>query len=115
MPEYVELMKRCWDNDPEIRPTAKELHEILSKWFIKYPLETNEEKRIAVPENEPEIKYHPKSCYTSRKFDSAKFNEILAKDELLSNKVVIMDDDNYNDEIFISDNLDECLIKDDRM
>ena len=25
MPEYVELMKRCWDNDPEKRPSANEL------------------------------------------------------------------------------------------
>lgn len=25
IPEYAELMKRCWDNNPERRPTAKEL------------------------------------------------------------------------------------------
>jgi hypothetical protein len=49
-------------------------------------------------DNEPEITYHPKSCYTSKKFDySAKLNEILAQDEL-SNKIVIYDDntDNYD-------------------
>ena len=40
--------------------------------------------------------YHPKSCYSSRKFDySAKLNEILAQDEL-SSKIIIMDDNNKN-------------------
>jgi serine/threonine protein kinase len=51
IPEYIELMKRCWDNDPEKRPTAKVLNQIFSKWIIKYPMEKNEEKRMAVPGN----------------------------------------------------------------
>jgi hypothetical protein len=51
-------------------------------------------------DNEPEILYHPKSCYTSRKFNySAKLNETLLQDEL-SNKIVIINDENdNNDEI----------------
>jgi hypothetical protein len=48
-------------------------------------------------DNEPEIVYHPKSSYTSRKFNySAKLNEILLQDELSSNKIVIIDDENDN-------------------
>jgi hypothetical protein len=50
-------------------------------------------------DNEPEILYHPKSCYTSRKFNySAKLNEILLQDEL-SNKIVIIDDENDNNNL----------------
>ena len=49
MPEYVELMKRCWDNDPEKRPTANELKQIFLEWFQEYPID--EEKRIPVPGN----------------------------------------------------------------
>jgi serine/threonine protein kinase len=51
MPEYVELMKRCWDNDPEKRPTANELVNIFNEWDKKYPMEEDKEKRIPVPGN----------------------------------------------------------------
>jgi serine/threonine protein kinase len=34
MPEYAELMKRCWDNDPKKRPNAKELRMILKNGKI---------------------------------------------------------------------------------
>ena len=51
MPEYVELMKSCWDNDPEKRPTANELKQIFIEWDIQYPTEEDEEKRIPVPGN----------------------------------------------------------------
>jgi serine/threonine protein kinase len=49
MPEYIELMKRCWDNDPEKRPTANELRQIFLEWKEKYPIV--EKERISVPGN----------------------------------------------------------------
>ncbi|CAB4395553.1 unnamed protein product [Rhizophagus irregularis] len=82
MPEYVELMKRCWGNNPEKRPTADELEYIFGKWDTTYPMEEEEEKRIPVPENEPEIAYHLKSCYTNDKNDDGISKELDEQDEL---------------------------------
>ncbi|EXX64962.1 Kic1p [Rhizophagus irregularis DAOM 197198w] len=44
MPEYVELMKRCWDNIPEKRPTVDEVEYIFGKWDTTYPMEGEEER-----------------------------------------------------------------------
>ncbi|EXX54180.1 Tpk3p [Rhizophagus irregularis DAOM 197198w] len=85
---YARLMKRCWDSDPNKRPTADELVEILSIWSIYSPC-FDSNNRIPFPNNEPITKNHPLSCYTSRKIDySAKLNEILTQEEL-STKIVI--------------------------
>ncbi|EXX65059.1 hypothetical protein RirG_136940 [Rhizophagus irregularis DAOM 197198w] len=107
MPEYAELMKRRWNDDPKKRPTAKELKMIYEKW-----VDTVNSKRITmkkivhIPENELKIKYHPNSCYTSRKIKySAKLNEYLSQDSL-SDKIVIMNYDNTE----MNEYFDECMI-----
>jgi hypothetical protein len=41
-------MKRCWDSDPNKRPTADELVEILSYWYDYYP-KPGLHDRIPVP------------------------------------------------------------------
>ncbi|RIB20767.1 kinase-like domain-containing protein [Gigaspora rosea] len=45
---YVDLMKRCWDQDPENRPTAQELCDIFREWQYdeKILSELNEYKVI---------------------------------------------------------------------
>ena len=37
MPEYVELMKRCWDSNPDNGPKAKELMDHFYRWKFIYP------------------------------------------------------------------------------
>src|SRR5947209_16860939 len=31
----ADLIRKCWDAEPENRPTAKELTQILDKWFFE--------------------------------------------------------------------------------
>ncbi|CAB5364214.1 unnamed protein product [Rhizophagus irregularis] len=99
---------RCWNNDPEKRPTSSELREFFFEWKEKYPIEEDEEKRISIPEN-PEIVYHPKSCYTNRKINySAKLYEMLLRDEL-SDKIVMNNNNYYENETMTSENLDVLI------
>ncbi|RIA93953.1 hypothetical protein C1645_761152, partial [Glomus cerebriforme] len=39
MSKYVELMKRCWDNNLQKRPTANTLKKIYYKWNEEYLFE----------------------------------------------------------------------------
>ncbi|CAB5200311.1 unnamed protein product [Rhizophagus irregularis] len=105
-------MKRCWDSNPNKRPTAEELHQITAFWCDYFP-KCYENKRNKIPSNEQITKNHPLSCYTSRKIDySAKINEILSQEEL-SNKIVIDEEKEIiNDITSLSKNLENFRIPD---
>ena len=78
---YAELMKKCWDHNPENRPTAEELSDCFGEYYQysgKY-IEENEKiislaeaKRQEIIKSEKFLsdtknyKHHPESFYTSR-------------------------------------------------
>ncbi|CAB4427804.1 unnamed protein product [Rhizophagus irregularis] len=85
---YVDLMKKCWNEDPLKRPSSKKVFEIIEKWtFLPYKEDINEEIKSNIMEfiNAPighknfATKSHPKACFKSRLLDftSKKLNEIL--------------------------------------
>ncbi|GBC04017.1 hypothetical protein RclHR1_05470008, partial [Rhizophagus clarus] len=102
---YVDLMKKCWSEDPLERPSAEKISNIIADWIF-YP-ETSDDETSDGEINDNEFSYgkiskelksnimefinapignnnlitesHPQACYTSRLLDftSIKVNEIL--------------------------------------
>ena len=79
---YTELMKKCWDHNPENRPTAKEIEDCFQRYYFSHHLIPNKEKKeiIELAEDKRQeiiksekfmsdtknYKHHPESFYTSR-------------------------------------------------
>ena len=76
---YSDLMKRCWDYNPENRPTAKEIRKCLWEYFSddateeeKEIIDLAESKRQEMIKSDKFLldiknyKHHPGSFYTSR-------------------------------------------------
>ena len=72
---YAELMKRCWDHNPENRPTALEIFNCFKEYYwrdLEGIIELAETKRQEIIESDEFLsdtknyKHHPESFYTSR-------------------------------------------------
>jgi serine/threonine protein kinase len=115
---YIDLMKKCWNDDPLKRPSSEEVINIFEKWIIlpseKEIEDIDKESKCNVMEfinapikqyNNFAIEYHPQSCYTSRLFDftSKKLNEILENEDLQASE-------KFNN-ILVSNDMDDCIIK----
>jgi serine/threonine protein kinase len=89
---YVDLMKKCWNEDPSKRPSSLEVKNIIKEWidlpYKKKIEDISEELKNNIMEfiNAPPIEYnkpitqsHPQAYCTSRllPFTSSKLNEIL--------------------------------------
>ncbi len=98
---YIDLMKKCWNEDPSKRPSASEVLNIIKKWIylpsgmkvenISKELKDNIMEFINAPVGhiKPIIKSHPQASFTSRLFDftSEKLNNEILKSEFLSCKI----------------------------
>ena len=76
---YAKLMKKCWDHNPENRPTAKEIKDCLHEYY-RYDRTKEKEEIIKLAEAKRQeiiksenfltdtknYKHHPESFYTSR-------------------------------------------------
>ncbi|POG66258.1 kinase-like domain-containing protein, partial [Rhizophagus irregularis DAOM 181602=DAOM 197198] len=111
---YVDLMKKCWNEDPLKRPSTSEVENIFVNWiFCPSDDKINEELKSNIMEfinapignNNLVTKSHPKACYTSRLLDftSKKLNEILENDSQASVKA---------NEMLVSEDLNDYIIKD---
>ncbi|CAI2168982.1 134_t:CDS:2 [Funneliformis geosporum] len=98
LPEYAELMKKCWDPDPSQRPTADILENIFDEWRRKYPF--NYFNRITVPDNN-EFIIEYQSSYISVEFNLKKINSAESMEdslsEIISNPTEVLTKENSND------------------
>ncbi|GBB91422.1 hypothetical protein RclHR1_01870017 [Rhizophagus clarus] len=102
---YVDLMKKCWNEDPSKRPSASEVENIIRNWIYRPSRnEINEELKDNIMEfikapifyNKLADEQHPQACYTSRlhDFTSNELNEILESeclDDCLVNDIELLD------------------------
>ncbi|EXX66494.1 Cmk2p [Rhizophagus irregularis DAOM 197198w] len=95
---YIELMKRCWNSNPDNRPNATKIHELIESFYDSYNSYKNDESnaiKIKKQFIEAEIyrksclstfkknKQHPQAIYTSQLVPNYFMKELL-KSEYLS-------------------------------
>ncbi|UZO03629.1 uncharacterized protein OCT59_024033 [Rhizophagus irregularis] len=134
---YVELMKKCWDENPLKRPSSKEVLNIIENWIAPpYNVEDiNEELKYNIMEfinapighnNNLATISHSQAYYTSRLLDftSKELNEILESRNLQAyylsqsstsgkvNEILESEDSQANvkvNEMLVSKDLDDCI------
>ncbi|RGB37994.1 kinase-like domain-containing protein, partial [Rhizophagus diaphanus] len=114
---YVDLMKKCWDEDPLKRPSSKEVTKIILNWiyipFDKNIEDINEELKCNIMEfinapighNNLATESHSQAYCTSRLLDftSKQLNEILeSKNSQTSIQV---------SDMLVSEDLNEYMLK----
>ena len=93
---YIELAFRCMDANPDKRPTAKEILEIIKIWHYSYQDESIEKefKKMDEIEFDPSTittVIHPNAVYTSRLLNFTNLPQPVN-----SNKVTIIGNNNGN-------------------
>ncbi|RHZ82484.1 hypothetical protein Glove_109g163 [Diversispora epigaea] len=69
---YLDLMYRCWDDDPSKRPNSRELNDIISSWSSYEEFSDADLNRERINKSHEQkllqslYNFHPQSCYISR-------------------------------------------------
>ncbi|GET62431.1 kinase-like domain-containing protein [Rhizophagus irregularis DAOM 181602=DAOM 197198] len=121
---YIDLMKKCWNEDPSKRPSTSEVNNAIKNWIfrpsddgINEELKSNIMEFINAPigHNDLATKSHSKACYKSRLLDftSKKLNEILDSEDSQAYHSNENTSKKLNEILESeSEDLNDCIIKD---
>lgn len=83
----IDLIKRCWDNEPSKRPVAREISRIMSGWFYEKSLKSDttlyqqiqesEEHNKTLPEEIRYPKYQDNNIWHSKPINAKQITELL--------------------------------------
>ncbi|CAB5369848.1 unnamed protein product [Rhizophagus irregularis] len=102
---YVDLMKKCWNEDPLERPSALEIKNIIGNWIFYSSDKINDELlgnimefiNAPIEHNNLAIETHLKAVYTS---------QLLA----FTSRRLFDSEDSQVYEISLSEDLNDCII-----
>ncbi|CAB4408532.1 unnamed protein product [Rhizophagus irregularis] len=86
---YVNLMKKCWNEDPLKRPSTSEVKKVIENWIFYPRIDKINEDLIdnimefinaPIGHNNLATKSHPKACFTSRLLDFTNLNDCIIRD-----------------------------------
>ncbi|CAG8775240.1 12144_t:CDS:1, partial [Ambispora leptoticha] len=65
---YINLMKKCWESEPDNRPSSLEIREIFTKWQNDETilLELDKSKDILKNVKDMQMQAYPEVIYTSK-------------------------------------------------
>ena len=79
---FIDLMKKCWDSNPENRPNANEIRKLVKSFKKDYILKEAEDfrEKNSLSVKNSQITTHPQAIYTSRLLnpftkDLSKYND----------------------------------------
>ncbi|CAG8658327.1 9751_t:CDS:2, partial [Dentiscutata heterogama] len=63
---YVELMRKCWNDEPSNRPRALEIYQIIQSWDNSLFRSIDEELSSISESSDEEVNVHPEAIYSSK-------------------------------------------------
>ncbi|RGB28380.1 kinase-like domain-containing protein [Rhizophagus diaphanus] len=105
---YIDLMKKCWDSNPDNRPNSIELKEFIDRFYNSLNQKFNKKEQI---HHETEIQFNETQEYRKENFLSIKNNQLTTHTQAIYTSRLLNSftkdlpkyEDNFNNTVEITD------------